>query len=142
MYSDELSEPARQDHQDPIFWSGPRASVVPLDATRRPEEVPGLAGKAVSSENAWNDDKIYMAMAECGEMVDAMLSCNPERQAVLIGLGRELGVSWLAERSEFLRALKAEEWLRAARYLLDGDWAEQHYRRAWQYASVLIGDSQ
>lgn len=118
--------------------------VVPLSATTllNGEWLPMEQYTNFQRETQHCHDSLYMAIAENGMIVDAMLSCNPDRQHILVQVVEQLGVDWLASQSDFLNALMEEEWLRAARYLLDSVWAEQDSSRAWQYATVLVRGTQ
>ncbi|WP_329503112.1 hypothetical protein [Klebsiella aerogenes] len=138
MYHDELTDPVSQEYRDPLFLSEGHSRVVLLFGLRQTGRAYVLEDSHAHIGPKNGEESVYMAIASNGEIVDAMLSCNPARQSVLVFLARQLGVEWLAARSEFLRMLIAEKWLDAARLLLSTTWAEQNYKQAWQYATVLV----
>lgn len=63
-----------------------------------------------------------------------------DRQAALIDMCFNLGISRLMKFHNMLQALKHREWSRAADEALDSRWAEQVGNRAKEIADILRGE--
>ena len=99
----------------------------------------GHTGPDVAETTVWTDDQIDAALAEdidvattaCQEHFSRWFSAmNEPRQAVLVGMCFQLGISRLLAFHQTLSAMAQGQWELAAGGMLDSLWARQTWRRA------------
>lgn len=75
-------------------------------------------------------EKIYLEVSEQGDMVDAMLSCNPARQNIIIFMACMMTVNYLAQHAVFFRHIINENWNAASREIEKSKWGQNHVAQA------------
>lgn len=77
------------------------------------------------------------AEADCVRTFDFYVSLGGERQAVLVNMCFNLGLTRLLSFRRALSAIRSREWARAAAEMLDSKWAEQVGTRAQRLARQM-----
>ncbi|SIO94636.1 glycoside hydrolase family protein [Vibrio spartinae] len=67
--------------------------------------------------------------------------CNEPRQAILLSMAYQMGVSSLAQFKNTLLAIMNEDWDRASHEMLDSKWARQTPNRAQRHADQMLTGS-
>jgi len=75
----------------------------------------------------------------CPVIYDAYKKCNEERQAILISMAYQLGITGLSKFVNFLTSVAKNDWKSAHTHMLDSKWHEkQTPHRAKRHAHQII----
>ena len=71
-------------------------------------------------------------------IASAMAACGESRQAVLVSMAYQMGVSGLSGFRNTLKAVADGQWADAAKGMLDSKWARQTPARANRHANQML----
>ncbi|MEI8634745.1 hypothetical protein P4S72_27270 [Vibrio sp. PP-XX7] len=83
-------------------------------------------------------ESVASEMASHPQISPALLSCNDARQAVLLSMAYQMGVSKLVQFEKTLSAIEDGRWTDAKNEVLDSKWASQTPKRASRHAEQIL----
>ncbi|WP_455428388.1 hypothetical protein [Dryocola sp. LX212] len=79
----------------------------------------------------------YLEISESGIIVDAMLSCNPARQNILVFMASVMGADFLAMQYNFLQYVIDGNWSKAAWEVEHSSWGRENNTLATYCSNVM-----
>ncbi|MBN1567947.1 MAG: glycoside hydrolase family protein [Acidobacteria bacterium] len=83
---------------------------------------------------------IIRASADCYSHIENFSNLSDARQAVLVSMCFQMGISGLMKFRRMLAAIKREDWSDAAAQMMDSKWARQTPARAMRQAQMMISE--
>ena len=106
-----------------------------------PKNFPITVTRRIAEE--WLDAEVYLKTARLtkGKYGVVFNELSEDRQAIIISMAYQMGVSGVEKFQDMWAALDRKDWYNAEQAALDSNWARQTPSRAIRHASVLRGYS-